>query len=879
MKSKGALSLCLSFAVSVVFVLAGNGIRQASAQSVISKYRLPLSFEKNVGQTDNGVKFLARGKGYTLFLTEDEAVFSLAGARSADNSSASAAAVFRTRFVGANVSPVITATGKLPGRSNYFLGSDPAKWHVGVPEYGQVRYRNLYPGIDLIYYGRDGQLEYDLALAAGADPHRIRFAVEGTNQLSLNDQGDVLLTIGDSDLIMRKPFVYQLAAGSKHAVTADYVLLGKNEIGLKIGPYDSRKSLVIDPALVYSTYLGGSGADGALASAVDSKGNAYLTGGTVSTDFPVTAGVVQPTYGGTGNCGSVADISCGDVFVTKFNATGSALVWSTYLGGSADDYAFTIFVDTSSNVYVAGQTKSTNFPVTAGAFQTMFKGTHHDGFISKLNSTGTALLYSTFLSGSTGKSSVAGITVDSSGNLYAVGGTSDTDFPVTAGAFETTCKACSTGDGDGFITKLNSTGSAQIYSTFLGGSTGAVTIGIAVDSSGNAYVTGETVDTDFPTLKPIQPTFGGGGVSCNGHLGPCGDAFVTKLNPTGTALVYSTYLGGSGEDTGFSIKIDSSGDAYVAGATDSSNFPTTSHAFQKTFGGGAAGCVNNGVTCGDAFVTKVNAAGSAWVFSTYLGGNGDDGILFGLAVDSSRNVHLAGATNSSNFPVTANATQPTYGGGTTPCPVGVTCGDAFRTTLNSTGSALTFSTFLGGSSDDGASGMALDSLGYAYVAGVTTSTNFPIAGTPFQKTCSSCSTGIPDAFLTKIGPSADLSLTLSAPASVVTGSTITYTIQVTNLGPDTATNLQIAESTPTGTTFNSVSLSVAGKCTAPSPGSTGSVSCSVSSLGNGANVTETLVVNVTAASGSTITDRANATSKTFDPNTKNNSATAKTSVT
>ena len=882
MKPPVAMSLILALGFAL-FLSSGDRIQRASAQSlqpVSISNQFPFAFEANLGQTDNRVKYLARGKGYTLFLTKREAVFSFARVRLGGSSTAPASAVLRTRFVGASLNPTITGMSRLSGKSNYFIGSDPAKWRVGVPGYSKVRYSSLYPGIDLIYYGHDGQLEYDLVLAPGADPHRIRFAVAGADQLSLNDQGDVVLRFGGNQIAMRRPFVYQEVAGTKHAVKTDFILLSKDEIGLQIGPYNSGKPLVVDPALVYSGYLGGSGSDGALAAAVDSHGNAYVTGGTVSTDFPRTSGVVQPTYGGTGNCKGPGDFSCGDVFVTKFNSKGSALVWSTYLGGSDKEVANTIFVDKNFNVYVAGETHSANFPVTPGAFQTSLKGSH-DGFITKLNPTATALVYSTYLSGSTGKNSVAGITVDSSGNLYAAGGTQSSDFPVTAGAFQTICKPCIAGKGgNGFITKLNSTGTAPlIYSTFLGGSTEAFAAGIAVDSSGNAYVTGSTVDTDFPTKNPIQSTFGGGGISCSGSLSPCGDAFVSKLNLSGSALLYSTYLGGSGEDTGFAIKIDSTGAAYVAGGTDSSNFPTTAGAFQTTFGGGSAGCVNTGVTCGDAFVTKINSSGSSpLVFSTYLGGSGDDGVLFGLAVDSSKNVHLAGITDSSNFPVTANATQHTFGGGTSPCPIAATCGDAFRTILNSSGSSLVFSTFLGGSSDDGATGMALDAGGYAYVVGATGSTNFPITGKAFQKTCNSCLGGMPDAFVTKIGPSADLKLTNTAPGSVPSGSTLTYTIVVSNLGPDTASSLTITDNTPSGTTFNSVSITT-GSCTSPAAGSSGTVQCRLGSLTAGAKVTETLVVNVTVPSGGTVTDKASVGSKTFDPITTNNSATVKTSVT
>jgi uncharacterized repeat protein (TIGR01451 family) len=869
-KVKVSLSLALVWSLCLPSVNRSQGASAESVHVVSSYNQLPLTFEPNLGQTDNRVKFLARGKGYTLFLTNDEAVFSMARVQPAGSSTPPASAVLRTRFVGANADPTIAGTSRLSATSNYFLGSDPAKWRIGVPGYSRVRYGNVYPGIDLIYYGRDGQLEYDLVLAPRADPHRIRLAVTGADQLNLNPQGDVILTIGGSQVTMRKPFLYQEAAGARHAVKAAYVLISKDEIGLQIGPYDSGKTLVVDPALVYSGYLGGSGSDSGLSSAVDSKGNAYVAGDTTSTDFPKTSGVVQSTFGGIQ-----------DAFVAKFNSKGTALVWSTYLGGSDNDIAWSVSVDKSSNVYLAGETRSTNFPVTAGAFQTALKGTK-DGFIAKLNSTATSLIYSTYLGGS-GKDSLPAMAVDSSGNAYVTGTTQSPDFPVTAGAFQTKCAPCGFGGSNAFITKLNSTGSALVYSTYLGGSAGDVGVSIAVDSSNNAYVTGETVDHDFPTLNPIQASFAGGGTNCStgngaGGFGPCGDAFVTKLNASGSALVYSTYLGGSGEDGGFAIKVDSTGAAYVAGGTDSSNFPTIAGAFQTTFGGGANGCANNGFACGDAFVTKINSSGNALTFSTYLGGSGDDVVLHGLAVDSSKNVHLAGGTNSSNFPVTANATQPTYGGGTNPCPMNATCGDAFQTVLNSSGSGLLFSTYLGGSADDGAAGMALDANGYRYLVGATASSNFPIAGKPFQSACKSCASGIPDAFVTKIGPSADLKLTNSAPGSVKSGSTLTYTIVVDNLGPDTASSLTISDNTPTGTTFNSVTITN-GKCTSPAPGSSGSVKCTLASLAAGASVTETLVINVTAPPGSTISDKASVTSKTFDPNTKNNSAIAKTSVT
>jgi len=481
-----------------------------------------------------------------------------------------------------------------------------------------------------------------------------------------------------------------------------------------VATYDRTHPLVIDPVLSYSTYLGGSGNDFASGIAVDAAGNAYVTGSTDSTNFPTTAGAFAGVTGSS------------DAFVTKLDPSGSTLVYSTYLGGSGDDVARGIAVDASGNAYVTGQTSSPDLP-TANAFQPVFVGGPadlgpagpYDGFVTKLDSTGSTLLYSTYLGGNDADVSFA-VAVDASGNAYVAGWTRSSDFPTTPGAFAVS----RTGADDAFVAKLDPTGSALVYSTFLGGSNNIKTANpldtgraIAVDGSGSAYVTGYTYSSDFPTTAgAFQTIFGSGAF---GHV-----AFVTKLDPAGSALVYSTFLGGtSGIDEGLGLAIDAGGNAYVTGVTLSSDFPTTPGAFQSVSGGAR-----------DAFVTKLNPAGSLLVYSTYLGGGKHD-LASAIAVDAAGNAFVAGTTgpledgcNSSfpctdDFPTTAGAVQPVYGGGFR---------DAFLATLDSSGSALIFSTYLGGSGNDSGIGIALDSGANAYIAGATASSNFPTTAGAFQ---------------------------------------------------------------------------------------------------------------------------------------------------
>ncbi|HEV3278136.1 MAG TPA: SBBP repeat-containing protein [Terriglobia bacterium] len=771
----GVVALC-GMAAALVAQTAGQAA-PGRAQLVQSYVKLPLSFEANRGQADGRVRFTARGAGYTLYLTSDGAMLALRNPAD-QQPGAGDSTVLGLRFVDSNTAASVAGLDQLPGNTNYFIGSDPQKWRMNVPTYGKVRYGDVYPGVDLLYYGNQRQLEYDLVVAPGADPRVIQWKMgrlaaggrgrlEGTKSLDFSsrgttvriaENGDLMVTADGREIRLRKPVAYQNAS-AKRLVEARYVLRAHHQIGIKLGPYDRHQPLIIDPVLTYSTYLGGSGNDGGIAIVVDSSGNAYVAGGTTSTDFPVE-NAFQPAYGGGSSSCTTYAFQCGDAFVTKINPSGSALVYSTYLGGSNSDTAFSLAVNSAGNAYVTGKTYSTNFPTTSGAFQTALPGVHN-AFVTELNTTGSALVYSTYLGGS-GEDTAAGLAIDGSGNAYVVGRTDSTNFPTTTGAFQTTEQ----GGDDGFVTKLNPTGTALVYSTYLGGAADDAANGIALDSSDNAYIAGQATSSGFPTVNAFQSVFGGGGTDCGSGI-LCGDAILAKLNATGSALLYSTYLGGAAEEAGVAITVDSAGNAYMSGGTDSTNFPVTYGAPQPTYGGGSAVCATAGIACGDAFVAKVNtlASGSAsLVFATYLGGSGDD-LGLGVGVDSSGYVHVSGGTNSTNFPVSPTALEPSFGGGTTSCGSDMLCGDAFVATLTNLGSVLVYSSYLGGSGDDFGTGLALGTAGNAYITGITLSTNFPVTTGAYDTTCSTCS-GASDAFISLISGDAVLPLADSPTLSV-----------------------------------------------------------------------------------------------------------------
>jgi Bacterial Ig-like domain (group 3)/Beta-propeller repeat len=737
---------------------------KAQARILDSYGKLPLSFEANQGQADAKVKFLSRTGSYSLFLTGDEAVFTLRGKQAKKGKGTASAVplsakemrasapegpgpVLCMKLRHANPAAKITGVDELAGTSNYFIGNDPAKWRTNVPIYAKVKYEGIYSGIDLVYYGNQRQLEYDFIVAPGADPRRIVFDVHGAKRIHGDAHGGLVFKMGEDDIRWHKPVVYQEKDGARQEIAAHYAITNKNRVGFEVAKYDASKPLYIDP-LIYSTYLSGSGYNQGFGIAVDSAGNAYVTGETDSSDFP-TMNPLQPANGGYATF---------DAFVTKFNPAGSALVYSTYLGGSDDDWGYGIAVDGAGNAYLTGRTWSTDFPTTPGAFQTTCSGSCQgagDAFVTEVNSAGSALVYSTYLAGGSGFGWSYGIAVDSAGDAYVTGETTSTDFPTTPGAFQT----MSGGGGyysNAFATKINPSGSALVYSTYLGGNGGDGGYGIALDSSGNAYVTGYTRSTDFPTTSGAFQT-------------TCCGAFVTKLNSTGSALVYSTYLGGSG-DSGHSIAVDSEGNAYVTGETTSTDFPTTPGAFQTAYGGGSK--CKYWYCAGDAFVTKLNSTGSALIYSTYLGGNKSDAGL-GIAVDSTGNAYVTGQTCSTNFP-TMNSLPKEKG-----------FFYSFVTKLNPTGSALVYSTYLGGgafagqgqSPTDSGTGIAVDGAGNPFVTGYTVSSDFQTTPGAFQTTLN----GIPSAFVTKFHVVAATTTTLSSSPNPSTyGQAVTFTAVVTS---------------------------------------------------------------------------------------------------
>jgi len=699
-------------------------------KSVENYGKLPLAFEANHGQADPSVKFLSRGSGYSLFLTGSEAVLALGrpdrkaiaeGRVSKPVACGAAQDSVRMKLAGATASHAVTPTGEaeLPGKVNYFIGNDPTKWHSDLPTYAKVRYRQVYPGVDLVYYGNQRQLEYDFIVAPRADAKAIQLQFSGAKKLALNADGDLAVSATNGAIAFHKPAIYQLKNGHRQPVEGQFSLAAKNLVGFRIGKYDHSEPLVIDPVLVYSTYLGGSnGFNSAKSIVVDTLGNAYVAGFTAASDFPVSEGAFQSTNHAAAANGVSA-------FVAKFNSTGTALLYSTYLGGGASTVTgqaitepFGIAVDSSGNAFVAGDTYSSDFPVTSGAFQTVNHAAavgRENAFVTKLNPTGTALLYSTYLGGSGNTLNSAGddasaIVVDGLGDAFVTGLAASHDFPTTPGAFQTTNNTNAKQNSTAFVTKLNPDGTALLYSTYLGGTVGDYGAGIALDSSGDAYVTGLTESTNFPvTPGVVQPTL-------HGYY----NAFITKLNSTGTALLYSTFLGGTVGDSGAAIAVDDSGDIYVTGFAHSPNFPVTSGSFQIAYG--------------SVFVTKFNPEATALLYSARFGGNGNrinryQDYSASIALDALGNAYVTGQTGSTNFPVTAGAIQTVNNAAKNNGASG------FVTKLNSDGTTLLYSTYLGGGAgdlSDSGNGIAVDNLGDAYVVGSTSATDFPVTPGAYQ---------------------------------------------------------------------------------------------------------------------------------------------------
>ena len=615
--------------------------------------------------------------------------------------------VFSAKFVGVNPNPEVIAEGLMEYKCNYFLGDDQSKWLTDVPNYQAITLKDIYPGID-IRYSDDGlpqasQVSYEFIAAPRADIAQIKLAYEGVEETSLDSGGRLVLKTkwGDLTAAMKSPVSSPRTLGVRTGErvvlsgTASISRLSEDATGFEASSANRQAFGVRSVGLLYSTYLGGADEDFGYGIAVDRSGNAYVTGFTNSSNFPISSPYHPAFQGGTY-----------DVFVTKFSAGGNSLIYSTYLGGGSWDEAYNIAVDSNGSAYITGVTQSSNFP-TQNPFQA-YQGSW-DAFVTKLSSAGNSLIYSTYL-GAGGVDYGEDIAVDAGGTAYVTGHTNSPNFP-TQNPFQS---YQGVSDYDAFVTKLSSSGNSLIYSTYLGGRNDDYGQGIAVDGDGNAHLAGYTYSSNFPILNPYQATYRG-----------MGDAFVSKLNSSGSALIYSTYLGGGDWDEGFGIAINGAGNAFVTGLTYSTDFPTQ-NPMQATLRG----------TNSDAFVSKLSGTGNSMIFSTYLGGSSDDNGL-NIAVDAGGNALVTGITASSDFPI-YNSSQ-TYQGGW----------DAFVTKLSGSGSSLNYSTYLGGDSADGGWGIAVDDSGNAFVAGSTNSTNFPTQS-PYQT-----HQGSWDVFVTKLSGGPD----------------------------------------------------------------------------------------------------------------------------
>ena len=899
----------------------------ATRSRVDSSYgKLPLQFEANQGQQPDAVRFLSRGKDYTVFLTPEGAVLSLRKMRQQVHidkpgpavlePSLQAVADLRLRVEGGNPAVKLTGADPLPGTVNYFIGRDPAKWRTDAPTYSKVRYEQVYPGIDLVFYGNQRQLEYDFVLAPGSNPDAIRLAIEGADRTSTDPaSGDLVLQAAGEEIRFHKPVVYQPeVAGQPRQEVDGRFLVSKNQVTFAVGAYDHARTLVVDPVLAYSTFLGGSGEDYVTSVTTDKSGNAYIAGYTCSTNFPTTAGSYRPTqpvHGPNTSCNGVLANSGSDAFVTKLNAAGTALVYSTYLGGSYYDFPVSIAVDAAGEVYVAGQTESDDFPVTNGSVcapqgynsnttpgqctaairpscGSPSTGGDISGFITKLNAAGSALVWSTFIGG-TGGDYINAMALDSSDNVYVAATTSsepgfDLDCPTIQTSFPwpTTPNAYETADpSQGWQTqthsafaKMSADGSTLLYSTLFGAprtSSGGSEYftSIAVDTTGKAYIGGATNVPSFPSTPGAYQAVCSGCLNNNNS-----DGFVLSFDPSqsGTAsLIFSTFLGGNGvnpsgtgcnyQDAVYAIALDSADDIYVTGTACSADFPTTAGAYQRTDPKHGAGSCN----ASNAFLAKLSSSGSTLEHSTFLNGTNCEGQAIGnsISVDSAGNAYIAGATTDPSFPVV----DPVQSFGPT--------GGTFVAELNKVATQLLFSTDLGCCGDAG-NGIHADNYGNIYVAGLTN-------GVGLSATTGAAQTvyggGADDGFVIRIAlTQADLAVKNSAPTTILTGTHLTYTITVTNNGPNTADVVTVTDSVPKGTTFVSAAIS-SGSCKTPAVGATsGRVTCTASSLANAAALTVSIVVDVTDSSGKIVTDTASVSSLVFDGTATNNSATVNTKV-
>jgi uncharacterized repeat protein (TIGR01451 family) len=857
LRSRGLLGLALLAVAGGVFleldartaqsgVASGNHSSQSSIlastssstsvarrqQIQVAYSHLPLIFEANQGQTDPKVKFLARGSGYGLFLTADEAVLKI-------RSSATDVFAVSMALAGANKNVAVVGTDELPGKSNYFIGNDPKKWHHNVPQFSRVRYHNVYPGIDLVYYGNQGRLEYDFQVAPGADSKQVSLQFRGSDKVQTDSDGNLVLAVGTGNVKLQAPRVYQQIGQEERPVQGKFVLQANDRVGFELGDYDRSRTLIIDPQLSYSTYLGGSGAEscsaitglpftpGCPAIAVDTGLNAYIAGSTESTDFP-------PSPGHIGHLTGTAN-----VFIAKFNSQASALIYSTYLGGSDIDYPAGLAVDAGFNVYVAGTTNSSDFPTLNGLTGTVTAGNH--AFVSKLD-LGANLKYSTYLAGS-GIETASGLAVDSQSRIYVTGTTTSTDFPTTPNSWSTQNGFVPPGTIELFFSKLDPTKVAStslLYSTYLGGTSvnsgetpTVIGGGVAVDSNCDAYVSGGTNYTDMVPLVNAYQGLLASTAGTNAWLAEF--AVPTNSNCGSNYFVnYATYFGGTGSDVSYGISVDVGHNSYIVGSTTSNDItPAVGIApFQSVNGGGEDAFV---AKFAQPIITGTTPGNVTLSYFSYLGGTGND---LGLAIvaDVDGGARITGLTNSTTgFPISAAPLQPGFGGGAE---------DAFYARIDTTSTSVTtpttFSSYLGGSGTDIGTSVALDFQSDSYVTGETSSGNFPTL-TPFQGTLA----GPSDAFVTKLGPSVVLPLSvIGSPTPVGVGNPATFRYTITNQSTDPTSGVVFTDSLAVSNgTFVSATAS---------PGSCGSVanqsvSCGIGILDAGETATVTVTLTPTAA--------------------------------
>ncbi len=737
-----------------------EGTREQQARQTYAN--LPLTFIENQGQRDARVAYYAQQGGANIYFTAEEVVMALPES------------VLRLRFVDANPDVRITGHHSQAATVSYFVGNDPEQWHNDIPTYGEMTYYELYPGVDLTYTGRGEALKYAFILQPGADVDAIRLAYAGADQVRLAENGDLLVTPEGAECSMRDaaPYAYQEIDGARVAVDAAFTLYDDHTYGFALGAYDPGVPLVIDPTLLYSTLLGGSSTEYGHAITLDDDGNAYVTGETVSTDFPTITGAYTTTYQG-GN---------GDVFVSVLSADLSTLRYSTFLGGESTDVGHAIALDDAGNIYLTGETSSGDFPTTSGAYTTTHQ-TRADVFLSVLSPDLSTLSYSTYLGGFWNEYG-RGVAVDTIGHAYITGYTHSEDFPTTMGAYTTTHQGGQF-NYDAFVSVLDPAGNGEsslLYSTFLGGYNASDTTdksyAIALDDDNNVYVTGETLAEDFPTTSGAYTTT---------HSGDS-DVFVSVLDPEGNGtndLLYSTFLGGSEADICHDLALDGDGNVYLAGVTTSSDFPATPGAYDTS--------LNEDYNKQDTFVAAFDPTLSTLSSATFLGGSGlesaQDTAIALLDVDGTGQVYVTADTGSDDFPTTADAYTTIHQGDV----------DVFVSVFSADLSGLSYATFLGGASGDYGESIALDNDGNAYVTGFTYTSDpadpgFPTTPGAYTTTYQ----GGADVFVAKLGPAADLVIdkTVLPATPVYPGDTVTYTLAFSNRGVLTATHVVITDHVP-----------------------------------------------------------------------------------